>query len=171
MFGKIIFLFVGLFVQELITLNALIFATHQGLYSPIFIHSLFLIGTIVDIIIGFYIGKYLNKKKLPPKIGKFIHNLSEYFLATNRKYERWFAFLVLGNISFPYINAFIAGYLDLPFWESSLFNFIGNILYYISLWLLMLGVHSIFKNIYVAFGVAIATVFVILIIFKKIRKV
>jgi membrane protein YqaA with SNARE-associated domain len=171
MFRNIIFLFVGLFVQEVVTLNALIFATHEGWYSPLLIHTLFVATTIIDIIIGFLIGKYLKKKTFNAKITTSIQKMSACFLKTTNQYQRWFGLFLLGNLSFPYVNSCIAGYLDLPFWESSLFIFLGDIVYYICLWLLILGITSIIKNLYLAFGIVAVLMFIVIVISKKVRRI
>jgi membrane protein YqaA with SNARE-associated domain len=151
MFGKIVFLFVGLFVQELITFNALILATHQGYFPIILIHALFIIATIIDIIVGFYLGRYLHNKSSQTKIATYIQKISDRF-STTKKYHRWLALLILGNVSFPYVNSCIAGYLGMPFWESSFFIFLGDVIWYISLWGIVLGISSITKNIYFVIG-------------------
>lgn len=155
MFGKILFIFVGLFVQEIVTLNALIFATNQGLYSPILIHFLFLAGTFFDIFIGFYFGKYIKKRTSHTKFTNYVDKIANKFSLIGDKYKRWFSLFLLGNFSFPYINSCIAGYLDMPLWESSFFIFSGNLIYYISIWLLVYGISTFIHNVYYAFLVII----------------
>lgn len=169
MITKALFVIFVVFVQEIVSLNALLFATHQGTYSPTLIHILFVVATLVDIIIGFYVGKLLQKKTYQSKITNWIRNLSERFSLSTKKHKRWLVLLLLGNLSFPYINAVVAGYLDMPFWESMFFIFLGNITYYITLWLLVLGASSLTKNIYLAFAIVIAVIIVCFIIFRKLK--
>ena len=169
MFGKVLFIFAGLFVQEIISLNALIFATHHGLYSPMLIHLLFVVATIFDIIIGFFIGIFLRKKTCNTRVTAYIQKLSDRFALGTKKYRRWLVLLLLGNFSFPYINSCIAGYLDMPFWESSLFIFIGDIVWYATIWLVVLGISSVVKNLYIAFIVVIIIGFLSFIFLRKIN--
>lgn len=170
MIAKILFLFVGLFLQEIITLNALVFATHQGLYPVNLIHAIFLVATIFDIVVGFYIGKFFSKKSANTKIGNFLHKISAKFDIYNNKHKRWVLLFLLGNFSFPYVNSCIAGYLEMPFWESSFFIFIGDIIYYASIWAFVLGVGFFVKKAEYAFIVVLSVAIATLFAFKKIKK-
>ena len=173
MFGKITLLFLGLVVQEIISFNALIFATHHGLYNPILVHILFLVATIFDIGIGYWIGLILRKKTHTNKVTISIQKISDRFSLSTKKYRRWTMLFLLGNFSFPYINSCIAGYLGMPFWESSFFIFLGDLVWYVSIWLVVLGVSSVIKNLPLAFlGVIIISVIIMVIIRKfNIRKI
>ncbi len=169
MIGKILFLFITLFTQEIVFLNTLLLATHQGIYSPFVIFILFIIATAIDIIIGFYIGRHLQRKTSNTRFGRYVQKISTRFSFAPGNPRRWFTFLILGNFSFCYINAAVAGYLDLPFWESQAYNFFGNILSYILLWYVVGSISSVFKNVYVASGVIILLTLVIIFILRKVK--
>jgi len=169
MFGKVTLIFLGLFAQEIISINALVFATHHGLYSPILIHVLFVIATLFDIVVGYYAGSYLRKKTLHSKVTRYVQKLSDRFSLSTKKYRRWVALLVLGNLSFPYINSCIAGYLGMPFWESSFFIFIGDAIWYVAIWLVVLSVSSVVKNLYWAFFIIIAIVILVMVFVKNLK--
>ncbi len=173
MLTKILFLIVTLVIQEVVLLNSLFLATHNGLYSPVVIFILFVVATTLDICIGFLIGKQLRRKTANTKFARYIQKQSERFSLSKESKKRWFAFLVLGNISFCYINAAVAGYLDLPFWESQAYNFFGNILSYVLLWYAVGSISSLFGNQYTAAVAVIAITVVLLLILRKmhIKKV
>ena len=169
MFGKILFIFAGLFLQEIVSINALVFATHHGLYPALLIHVLFVIATIFDIVVGYFVGTFLRKKTLHTRVTAYIHKLSDRFSLSTKKYRRWFVLFLLGNFSFPYINSCIAGYLGMPFWESSFFIFIGDVVWYVSIWLVVLSVSAVVKNIYIAFIIIIVIAFLIMALLKKVN--
>ena len=170
MIAKFIFLFVGLILQEMFTLNALVFATHQGLYPPLLIHVLFLIGTIIDIVVGFYLGKFLNTKSSHSKISIYIQKVAGKFEIHTNKYKRWFALFLLGNFSFPYVNSCIAGYLGMSFWESSFFIFLGNMLYYASIWLLVLGIGIFVQKAQYGLLIGFGIILIVFLILRKIKN-
>lgn len=169
MIAKIIFLIGALFVQEFVILNALLLAAHTGAYSALLIFALFVIATAIDITVGFYIGRNLHKKTSETKFGRYIKRQSERFSFSPGSPKRWFTLLILGNISFCYINAAVAGYIELPFWESQAYNFFGNILSYVLLWYAIGSINSFFKNPYLSSVAVIALSLLILIILRKLH--
>ena len=166
-FGKILLVFLGLFVQEIISMNALVFATSHGAYPTLLIHIVFVIATLIDIGIGFFIGKFLRKKTSGSKVALWIQKTSDRFSLSTKKYRRWIALLLLGNFSFPYINACIAGYLDMPFWESLFFIFIGDLIWYATVWLVVISISSLVKNLFIAFLIIIMIALLVMIAVRK----
>jgi len=169
MITKALFLFTALFIQEIVVLNTLFLAVHRGVYPALLIFILFVIATVIDIIIGFYVGRYLRKKTSQTKVGRYIKKQSERFLIPEKGPQRWLLLLVLGNVNFCYTNAAVAAYLELPFWESQAYNFFGNILSYILLWYAVASIGSVFKNPYTAGGMVIALTLVIIIVLRQMR--
>lgn len=169
MIAKILFLFTALFVQEFVVLNTLLLAAYQGLYSEVLIFALFVIATGIDIVIGFYIGRYLSRKTSTTRVGKYIKNVSERFSFPKNSPRRWLTLLILGNVSFCYVNAAVAGYLDLPFWESQAYNFFGNIVAVLAVWFVIGSVTSLFKNFYAEAGIIVGISLLILFVMRRIR--
>lgn len=169
MLAKASFLFLALFVQEFIALNSLVYATYQGLYSQILVNSLFIVGTLTGIVIGFKVGSYLHTKTNETKVTRYFQKLSERFSLQTKKYRRRFALFLLGGFSFPWVNAIIASYLKMPFWESLFFLFLGNAFQYGTLWLLAFGVGSLTNNIWVGLGIVIFTSILFIVIVRKFR--
>lgn len=163
------FIVFALITQEIVSLNAVIFAAYHYHFHVVLIHILFLIATAIDIIIGFIIGKYVRRKMTHGKIVAFAEKWSARFHSYVGRRGRWVALLAIGNFSFPYINAFLAAWLDMPFIESFIFIFIGNIIWYISLWLLVLGIASTIPNPWIAFTVVVSVALIGIYIVKKLK--
>lgn len=162
-----IFVAFALITQEVISLNAVIFAAHAHRLPVVLIHVLFVLATIIDIVIGYAIGAYARKKLTRGKITSFAEKWSARFASYAGKKGRWVALLILGNFSFPYINAFLAGWLEMPFIESFIFLFLGNIVWYGFLWLIVLGVVSAVPNAWIAFPIIAAIAIGILLVIRK----
>ncbi len=171
MIAKSILAFLILLVQETVTFTSLIFATHRGVYPVFLINILFLVATTVDIFVGYFIGVFFKKKFLNSKIAKWVDTTAKSFSLHENKYKRWVVLFLLGNFSFPWINAIIAGYLEFPFWESALFNFLGDMVWYVSIWLIVIGVGAIFKNVYSELIVAVLLALAIMLLLKFLKSI
>ena len=156
MIAKLLLAFAILLVQETITFTSVIFSTHRGLYPVIVIHLLFLLATLIDIGVGYFVGSFFKKKFPKSRFARFMDKAADKLSLRKEKYRRWLALLILGNFSFPWINACIAGYLELPFWESAFFNFLGDIFWYASIWMIAIGASALFKNFFTGLVVAVA---------------
>ena len=162
-----LFIAFALVTQEVVSLNAMIFEVNRYHFHVWFIHVLFIIATLFDIVVGFLIGKYTRKKLVRGKVFAFAEKWSAKFHSYVGTRGRRFALLLIGNFSFPYINAFIAAWLDMPFVESLIFLFIGNMIWYGSLWLLVLGITSAIPNPWMALGVIVSVALLVTVAARK----
>jgi hypothetical protein len=151
-----------LLVQETVTLNALLVKVFQGEYSIFFITLLFVFATVIDIFIGHWVERYVKKYWNKGKVKVFAKHWSQRFYAFVGKRGIKVYLLLLGYFSFPYVNAFITSWLEIPFWESFWYLFFGNMIFYISLALLVLGITSVIPNPFQAFLVVIAITVVLI---------
>ncbi len=156
--------------QEVVSLNALIFETHRGAYNPWTIHIIFLFVSAFDIWIGFVAGRWVQKKYHNGKIIRFVQKWSDRFEAYAGKKGKRAALLVLGFISYPYINSFIASWLDVSFAEMFIFIFIADVLWYIAAWLVILGVTAFVPNPVYALLIVIA-LSLLIVFFSRRKKV
>ena len=162
-----------LLIQESVTLNALLVKAFQGQYSILVITLIFVFATVFDILIGYWIERYLKKKLNKGKVRAFAYKWSKRFHDYVGKHGMKVYLLLLGYFSFPFINAFITSWLDIPFAESFWYLFFGNIIFYISSALLVLGITSLVPNpLYALMAVVVITIICIVTIriFKS-RKI
>jgi hypothetical protein len=158
-----------LFIQESVTLNGLLVKTHQGDYSALTVTTLFIIITVIDIMLGFLLGKYAKQKWNNGKVELFAKKMSDRFYAYIGKRGRKIYLLLLGYFSFPYVNAFIAAWLNISFAESFWYIFAGNMIFYATSWLLVLGITSIVPNPFFAF-IAVIAVTILLVAATRVLK-
>jgi membrane protein YqaA with SNARE-associated domain len=155
--------------QEVVLFNGLLLKTHQGAYSLSLIFILFIIATTLDIVVGYCLAIWAKKKWRKGKVVAFANKWTDRFHAFVGKRGKWLALLLLGNFSFPYLNAFIAGWLGIAFGEMFIFLFIGNMINFATSLLLVLGVASFIPNPSFAFLGIIAVSILIVIVTKKLK--
>jgi len=140
-----------LLVQETVTLNGLLVKAHEGEYSLWLIAIFFIIFTILDIVIGHFLGKFVKRKFNKGNVRSFAKKWANRLRDYIGKHGSNIYLLFLGYFSFPYLNSFITSWLDIPFWDSFWYLFFGNILFYITSLLLVLGITSIVPDPLMAF--------------------
>ena len=150
-----------LFIQETVTLNGLLVETHLGQYSIWLITLFFIIFTIAGIVIGHFIGKYVKQKWNKGHVRTFAKKWTSRLHSYIGKHASKIYLLLLGYFSFPYLNSFITSWLDIPFWESFWYLFFGNMLFYITSWLLVLGITSIVPDPVTAFIIVILATIIV----------
>lgn len=158
-----------LFVQEVVALNALIFQTDQGRYNVWAIHGIFLAATIIDIYVGYRIGHIAKHKWSKGKVLTFVEKMTARFDKAVTISGRKFAIVVLGSLSFPYLNAFIAAWLNMTMKESFFLLVLGNIISYAVGWALVLGVGAVIPNPLIAMPVLIGVSVLLIIISRRIK--
>lgn len=129
--------------QSVIAMNALIFQVYTAAPQCAWIiHILFTIITIVEIVIGYVIGKYVRNHFTKGRLVRFAEYCSGKLrkVSGTGKWANYLALFILANFSYPYVNAFIAAWFGLSFGESLLFLAIGNLTGYILYWAFVTGV-------------------------------
>lgn len=157
-------------LQEVVTLNALLFAAKQGHYTIWVIHLIFAVATAFDIWIGYKIGKWTKNRYTTGRIVRFANKVSERFHAFMGKRGRKIAVFLLGNFSFPYVNAFLAAWLDIPFWEAFILLYIGNIVFYVVGWLFILGISIALPNPVWGMAAVVIASLAFVLIARRMRK-
>ena len=130
----------ALFVQEPASTDAAIFQIRELGLNLWFIHSLWLVITIIDIFVGYKIGKYFQIRyagtTVIKKIQKWTHALEEFI----GKKGEIFAIVLIGIINFPWLNAFLVSWLHVSFKRIFWFLLFGDLIYWVVAWMINIGV-------------------------------
>jgi hypothetical protein len=110
------------------------------------IHLIWIAATVIDTYIGFAVGAFLKKKFRGTEFLGWLEKYRKMWLRWTGKYGSALSLGLLGIIDFPYINGFLAAWLDLPMNLSVLLTLAGNFVWYILIWGTVLGISSIFSN-------------------------
>jgi membrane protein YqaA with SNARE-associated domain len=132
----------GLFiVQEPVSTDAILLEAYQYHYNVWIIHLLFIIATLLDIVVGYAIGKWLQRRFSENKVmQRFVHWARS--VSGPGTYGQYLFLFVWSTVLFPF-SAVLAPWLDIPFWRTLVCMFIGDlVLWYGVEWLVVLGVKT-----------------------------
>ena len=153
-------LFLAFIPQEPVTSNALLLKVYQLHYNMWFVHLLFVVATILDILVGYCLGVYFYRHFEKSKVAIYAKEKAEQFKTFAGNQSLNIAFLIYGPIIFP-LSAFIAPWLGVSFWSTFIYLFIGDlIIWYGGEWLLVLGINFIPDPELALFGILFLSVLI-----------
>ena len=161
-----LFIIASLIIQEPATTDAAIFQIRQLHLNLLLINAIWLCATMLDIWIGYTIGKWIQKKFQGTTFNTWSKKWAlriETFIG--KRGER-FALILLGIINFPYANAFIASWLSIPFRSVFIFLLIGDALYWAIEWIINITVRSAVHDPHTALYAVIGAALIFSIISK-----
>jgi membrane protein YqaA with SNARE-associated domain len=135
-----------LLVQEGIATTAIFFKAYQEHYSVIIITVLWLVLTVGQIYLAYYLGVWMKRRWANTKWEKRMESFSKQLEDSIGKYGERLA-LVLGSfIVSPAVTAFVAPWLDISFGNVLIFALIGDLGWYLSEWFTVVGtLHYLLK--------------------------
>lgn len=138
-----LFLLATFMLQELFSSAAVLTPLYAGHYSVWLIHLTFIIATILDISIGYYVGSYIKRNASSNRFVTFIEKkAARYKFLSRGTTRRRLALFLFGPPLFP-ITAFFAPLIGYTFYESFLILLLGEMTFwYGPEWLLILGLHT-----------------------------
>jgi len=136
----------ALLIQEGLSVTLLLLRAYQEHYFLWAIHFIWLAVTVIQIYIGFYLGKWIQKRFANSKFERWMkkstHRLDKYIGTSG---EAIALMLVAGVVS-PAIAALGAAWLDISFTSVLTFALIGDLFWYVSEWATVFGVSHLFGN-------------------------
>lgn len=160
--GTFFLLFISFLIQEPVTTGATILHAYQTGFNVWIIHILFVVCTVIDIFIGYYVGAKVHKRHSENRIIKYAKRKAEALEHYTGKHGYKLALIVFGQMIFP-ISAFITPWIGISFKESFIYLLLGEVVLWYGLeWLLILGIKTFipdpFIAIYCLVGVALLIV-------------
>jgi membrane protein YqaA with SNARE-associated domain len=133
-------------IQEPVSTGAVLLEAYHLHYNVWMIHALFSAATLLDIVIGYYLGVFIEKKFGRQKMVAWIRTKFEKFAAFIGEKGKVVALIVYAPIIFPFSGIFVP-WLDISLPEALIFIFIGELIFwYVPEWLLVLGVKTFVTN-------------------------
>ncbi len=138
-----LFLLGVLMLQDLFSSAAVLTPLYAGQYSVWLIHLTFIVATILDISIGYYVGNYIKKNASANRFVTFIEKKAERYKSLSKgTTRRRLALFIFGPPLFP-VTAFFVPLLGFSFYESFSLLLLGEVTFwYGPEWLLILGMHT-----------------------------
>ncbi len=153
-------------IQEPVSSDAAIFQIRHLHLNLIEVNLVWLIATIADLTIGYWIGKFVQKKIAGTKFEKRILRIVTAIENFMGKKGEKFTLVLLGIINFPYANSFIASWFDIPLRQMFALLFIGDVLYWGIEWGINIGVRSFPINPHTALLVVLLVAFLFAVLSK-----
>ncbi|HYV94609.1 MAG TPA: hypothetical protein VE978_22740 [Chitinophagales bacterium] len=128
-------------LQESVTTAGIMQAAYREGHNIILFTLIFLMTTLSEILIFYRIGKYLQLKGRDSKAILWAKNYiakADNFIGTRG--EELFLVFLSASVFPPSITSFIASWLKLSFQQSFICILIGNILWYVLSWMIVISV-------------------------------
>lgn len=164
--GLWFFIIFSLIVQEPASTDATIFLVRENHINLILIHTIWLFATLMDITIGYIIGKWIQTKSKDTKVGIWAKQWAERIEYVIGKRGEYFAIILISIINFPYLNAFILSWLNIRFRKLLILIFLGDLIYWIIEWIINIGVRNNIQNSHTVLYVVVILGLVLLIVSK-----
>lgn len=133
-------------IQEFATTALVLVLAERSTINLWPIHIIWAATTIADMYVGYLLGSLLKKGLSKNKFVVRMDAWAEEISKALGDHGTAIALMFLGIINFPYLNAFIAAWLDMPMNMTFLFTFIGNFIWYLLLWGTVLGLTSFVRD-------------------------
>jgi membrane protein YqaA with SNARE-associated domain len=150
-----LFIIVALFIQEPATTDAAIFQVRHLVLNLWLINAIWILATVIDIMAGYWIGKWAQKRFKDTRIVRFAERwaarIEEFIGRSGEK----FALILIGIVNFPYLNAFLFSWLKLSFRNIFILIFIGDAIYWAIEWGINIGVRSVFTDSHTALYIVV----------------
>lgn len=130
------------FIQEFAsTALVLVVVQHSGAQLwPI--HIIWAGTTLLDMYIGYMLGTLLKNRFSKNRFMRRVEAWIGEATGALGKHGSNITIMLLGIINFPYLNTFIASWIDMPMRTAMVFTVIGNFVWYLLLWGTVLGLTS-----------------------------
>nr|WP_294948789.1 hypothetical protein [uncultured Mucilaginibacter sp.] len=152
-----------LLIQESASTSASMTVAYQNHHNIYFFCGFFLFATIVEIIAAHRLSLYLKRKNLSIKYLKFITKYIDKAVGLVSIHEKKIFILILSSSVFPaYITTLVTSCFNLPFRTVFIYNLLGNILWFIVLWTVVIGVNKVVTD---PQALLLKTLIVVLLIF------
>lgn len=153
-------------IQEPISSGVLLMHAYQSGYNPWIIHLLFIAGTLIDIVLGYWIGSYIHKRFSDKRLVKYLRVQLEKLLAFIGKRGKIVGLILFAPMIFP-ISALFIPWVGISLGEAMVYLLIGEtIIWYGSEWLLVLTTKAFVSDSHVALY-AISGALIVVSIFVK----
>ena len=145
---------------------------YQNHYSVWLMHLLYILATLFDIVVGYWIGKIFHDRFAKSRFSNYARRKMDEFSEMSGKYGKKIALIVFGPIIFP-ISAVLAPWLEVSFVDALIFFLIGDVIFWYAFeWLAVLGIKSVIPDPTLALYALVALIIVIIIAIRhgKIKR-
>lgn len=145
-----------LLVQEPASTAAIFLVSLRNGMNPWLVHLAWFFITAGKIMVGYAIGAAVHKVFPHSRLARWGKAVGGRFVRHVPKSVRGLAFGLVGALTFTWSPAFIAAWIEFPFWTMGIWLLVGNLLWYLLEWALVLGVGVTVNNLEIALALVFA---------------
>ena len=162
----------ALTVQEGLSTIALLLRAAQLHYSIWIISAIWLAVTVIQIIAGYYLGKWIRKRFARSKFETWVEKQAHKLERSIDKKGEMLGIAVLSSVISPAIAAFLGAWLNISFVSIFFFSLLGDLFWYASSWAYALGAITLLSRVKEGLLILIAIAIVLVVIsYSTKRKV
>ncbi|MBA3789196.1 hypothetical protein H0X32_02255 [Patescibacteria group bacterium] len=161
---------ISLIVQEGLSVTVLLLKAYQ-LHYPLFaIHAVWLVVTVFQIYTGFYLGKWIQKRFTDSKFERWMKKAAHKLEGIIGERGEEFALIFMSALVSPALAALGASWLEISFTKVLIFGLLGDLLWYISTWITVIGAAHLLSDVKGDAAIVIGALLVLYFVFKFARK-
>ena len=160
--------------QEAVTMSTALFEAYRLGLNLWVVHTLWVVFEIFDLVVGYAIGKWLQRRYAKSRVVTHAKRIAAALERRMGRYGKNLTLIVLGFFLFPYLSSFLISWLADPFLALAPLLFIGDALYYATVWGVALGAlqtsTGFIATLLALFGLALLLAFVSKIVSDRLLK-
>jgi membrane protein YqaA with SNARE-associated domain len=156
-------------IQEGFSVLATLVRASELHYSFWIISLVWLVVTILQIALGYYLGKFIQKKSKGSRFERWAEKYARKLEKSISKSGEKLALVIFSSAVSPGIGAFLASWLDISFADIFIYSLLGDLFWYLSTLATVFGVVALLSKARFGLIILICIVVVILLIsyFRK----
>lgn len=162
------YIILSLIVQETASTSFFLSQARTHSLNVWLLHLIWLLATSLDVYLGYKIGSWVSQKLGNNKVVIWINTRSDRVKNAIGKRGEAISMFLLGAISFSYVNAFLGSWLKIDFKKILIFTVLGNLIWYITLWGVGIGIHKAVSDQRLAIYLIVAATLAIVLVYKTI---
>jgi hypothetical protein len=164
-------LIIAFITQEFASTGATMLAALAQHIDPWFIHLMWLLGTLGDTALGFFIGKGVQKKFYDSKADLWAQKWAKKIDHAAGNIGIKASLVFMGLVSYPYLVAFAASWLPkIHLRDIFIYVLIGNFFWYLFEWATVLGIAAAGRNYQLIFAIIAAAGVTLILVSNALRK-
>ncbi len=128
--------------QEPISSTYVILEAIRAHYPIILIHLLWLVITSLQVYLGYIFGKWVQKRFAASKFESWVARWTKKMGRLVGKNGERVALIFITILTLPVFTGFIASWLPISFWTILFFSILGDLVWYVSVWIGVYGANE-----------------------------
>lgn len=137
----------ALTLQEGLSTTVVLLEAVHNHYPLILIHLIWLVVTVAQIYLGYYIGKWIQTRYKYSKFERWLEKYARKLDDSVGKRGELLALLLASAIVSPAATALLASWLDISITRIVTFALLGDFLWYLSEWATVVGANALLTGV------------------------